>query len=78
MGVNDEPGHPGNWPSEPERISDSDAVRRLQELTVEDGDSEYAHAEADAVLIEYLRSLGHHGVADAWVECRDRVGFWYA
>lgn len=43
-----------------------------------DNDAEFAHTECEAALMAYLRAVGHSEAADAYEECRDRVGFWYA
>ena len=38
------------------------------------GDAETAHADADAILVELLRSLGYKELCDAY----ERVWKWYA
>lgn len=53
-----------------------EAVAKLQALTW--ADPEEAHGEADEILCEFLRAIGHTGVAAAFEAAADRVGFWYA
>lgn len=43
-----------------------------------EGDPEEQHLEADNLLCEYLRAIGHSEVATAYEEARRRVEFWYA
>ncbi len=52
------------------------AVDRLQALSPEHPDTE--HIEAEKILCEFLRAIGHAEVADAFEAACDRVGFWYA
>ena len=42
------------------------------------GDPEAAHGAADRALLSLLRGTDLGDVADAYEECRDAVGFWYA
>lgn len=56
-----------------------DAIKQLNEMN--GMDVEMAHANADDLLIEALRITGGkygNDVADAYLECRERIGFWYA
>jgi hypothetical protein len=46
-------------------MSEDEAVERLTALLLS-GDTECAHAEADDILCELLRSLGYGRVVDAW------------
>lgn len=48
------------------------ALRRLQ--AIGSGDPEAAHSQADEVLCDLLRQLGHDDVVEAW----DAVPKWYA
>jgi len=49
-----------------------DAVERLDALT--DADTEAAHIDADAVLLEFVPDE----VKSAYIRARERAGFWYA
>jgi hypothetical protein len=49
------------------------AIKRLDGFA-EDDDTERAHYNADKILTEFLSSLGHQDVVDAY----DNVGKWYA
>lgn len=56
---------------------------RLKQIVVElqamDGcDPEAAHARADWLMCEALRLLGAGDIADAFLDARNRLGFWYA
>ena len=42
------------------------------------GDPEVAHSYADDVLINALKELGYAEIAEAWEECYEEIGFWYA
>ena len=50
------------------------AIARLQELQTAD-DPESAHMKADVVLYEFLKTIGHDDVAEAWNEITPK---WYA
>jgi hypothetical protein len=53
------------------------AVAALDALT--GGDTEVDHANADDLLITFLRDIDHGAVADAWEKASDRAGgWWYA
>lgn len=41
-------------------------------------DSEIGHGEADAILLDVLRTNGFEEVAKAWSAVRERIIFWYA
>jgi hypothetical protein len=41
-------------------------------------DAEHAHAAADQLLVDFLRSNGHAALADAYDAFQEDVGFWYA
>ena len=49
------------------------AKKILKELA-ESGDYEVAHAHADDLLCDVLRTMGHHSLVDAY----EKVGKWYA
>ena len=53
-----------------------EAVAKLQALSPEYPDTE--HIEAEKILCEFIRTIGHADVADAFEAARRRVGFWYA
>jgi hypothetical protein len=53
-----------------------EAVAKLNALTSHD--PETAHGRADEILCEFIRSIGHAEVAEAFEAAADRVGFWYA
>ena len=58
-----------------------DAIDIIKKLNTMDGDSECAHVAADELLIEALRITGgEYGddIANAYIECQERIGFWYA
>lgn len=57
-------------------MSEDDAISELLSLSV--GDREEAHVEADNILLEFLRKNGHESLADAYVDVRAAIGFWYA
>ena len=47
--------------------------------SVPPGDQESAHAEADRILLDYLRATGAGDLADAWERLSTEAGgFWYA
>ena len=50
------------------------ACAALEELQHEDGDIEFQHSAADAILCGLLDALGFAEVVKAW----DRVPKWYA
>lgn len=56
--------------------SAQEVVDRLNALPGADQESE--HAEADSLLMDALRLVGGHEIADAFNAASDRVGFWYA
>jgi hypothetical protein len=56
-------------------------IRKLDEAALSDGDREYMHQVADAVLLEALDSLGYEStraVADAYREMNEKIVFWYS
>ena len=46
--------------------------------SLDDGDKESAHWNADDILLEALNRAGYQDIAKAWLDARDRIGFWYA
>lgn len=44
----------------------------------EGSDEEIAHGLCDEVLVNFLYDNGYEDVAQAWMDARTRVGFWYA
>ena len=71
------PGAAAHFESEVRAISHNaivvlDAVERLDALT--DADTEVAHIEADAVLLEFVPDE----VKSAFIRARERAGFWYS
>ena len=52
-----------------------DAIAELNSLAKK-ADNETRHANADDVLVEFLKSKGYVDVARAYEECSE--GFWYA
>jgi hypothetical protein len=57
-------------------MTKEEIIERLNALT--DDDPEAAHNEADRLLIHALILAGMADVAEAYMDARDRVGFWYA
>lgn len=57
-------------------MESKDVIAELNALSWED--PEAAHSRADELLLSLLKGLGHEGVAKAFMEARERVGFWYA
>ena len=57
-------------------MTKEEAVRQLNEISI--GDPEFAHHQADAVLLLFLKENGFEDIADAWRDADDRAGFWYA
>ncbi len=55
-----------------------EAVAKLEAVDENHPDEEMAHVEADRILCEFIRAIGHADVADAFEAARRRVGFWYA
>jgi hypothetical protein len=54
------------------------AIEKLSKFT-ESSDREYSHLESDEIILELLKSLGHHDVVEAYEKVKSRVdGFWYA
>ncbi len=45
-------------------------LKNLQEID----DPEYAHIEADDLLVKFLRSLGYDDIVDEWV----KIDKWYS
>jgi hypothetical protein len=41
-------------------------------------DVECAHGDADEALLQFLRDIGHHDIAQKFEEIRTQKGFWYA
>lgn len=57
-------------------MTKDDAIKLL--LAIDGGDREEAHVSADEILIKFLMTNGHREVAEAWIDTKERVGFWYA
>lgn len=55
--------------------SAQEVVDRLKDL--DGGDPGRDRAEADELLLDAIRLVGGHEVAEAWTKAHDRVGFWY-
>jgi hypothetical protein len=53
-----------------------EAIAKLEALTGHDPETE--HEEAEEILCEFLRAMGHRDVAAAFGAAQKRVGFWYA
>lgn len=54
-----------------------EAIEKLN--AIEKGDTEYAHIQADTVLIDFLKASGFADVAEAWEALEKRCnGFWYS
>lgn len=49
----------------------SEAIEKLNEL---EGDSEGSHYEADEILLECVDPE----IKQAWLDVKNRVGFWYS
>ena len=45
---------------------------------LDDGDPECAHADADGILLDYLKSHRAGAIAEAYNRARDRVGSSYS
>jgi hypothetical protein len=61
--------------SEGMKMDEKEAVELLKFLKQEkSGDVEAAHYEADALVMEFLTSLGHEEIVQAWKE----IPKWYA
>ncbi len=54
-------------------IDKQHVIDDLDELTADD--PEDAHSTADALICDYLVSIGHKEVADAWGAACKRTGF---
>ena len=52
-----------------------EALEKMNNLTQ---DEEIAHSEAEDILLQYLRDLGHGELSDAFEQAIDEIGFWYA
>lgn len=52
-----------------------DYIIALNNLTVDD--PETAHMCAEVYLLEFLKSIGHSELVDAFECARDRCSFWY-
>ena len=59
-----------------EQMTKEEVIEELTALT--DDDPEAAHDEADRLLLHTLRLAGMADVVEAYMDARDRVGFWYA
>ena len=53
-------------------MTKEEALKRLRELAGK-RDVEAAHVEADGILIDFLRAIGHDDIADAF----DNLQKWY-
>ena len=53
-----------------------EVLSRLEALTYDD--PEGAHYEADRLLMDALLLVGMNDVVTAYLEAKDRAGFWYA
>lgn len=56
-----------------EAMTKDEALRRMKEC-VRSGDPEIAHSNADDILCEFLRDLGHGDLVDIYCD----VDKWYA
>ena len=58
-------------------MTPEEAIRKLSELNVPDGDNEGIHLLADGILVKFIRENGYPEVAEAWLDLREDVEFWY-
>ena len=58
-------------------MTKADAIKELEQMSVTD-DIDNAHERADAILCEYLSSIGDDDLAKAFTDARQRLDFWYA
>jgi hypothetical protein len=56
-------------------VTNEQAIEKLEALNNDDPGAD--HIKADTVLVEFIRTLYWHDVADAYEAARKRVGFWY-
>lgn len=60
------------------KLTCEQSIERLKWIAANgDCDNERAHAEADQVLLNMLRTAGFEDVAAAWLKAKEEVGFWY-
>lgn len=72
-------GIKGSSPAEA-KLSHADALAReiaARLKTMREG-PEDSHREADQLVLDFVRQIGHANVAEAFEECRRKNGFWYA
>ena len=56
--------------------NDIDFAKQFGKLDLDD--TEFAHSQADDILLSALRAAEMHRTADAWERACIRSGFWYA
>lgn len=57
-------------------MTSQESVQALNNLS--GGDPEFAHRQAEDIIMEFLASNGMSEVSDAFQKAKDRIGFWYA
>lgn len=74
----------GEWTEDDDNLNlagVADALDSLPNPDAPDGEhglQEFYHRRGDALLLQALRFLGAHEVADAWERAESRAGFWYS
>lgn len=58
-------------------MTKQEAIDGLRNMSA-NSDSEFAHGEAEKILCDFLRDIGHAEIANEFEAARDRVEFWYA
>ena len=56
-------------------LTEEQAVDALDSLPMDD--PEFSHLEAEVILCAFLRFQGYDDLAMAYVEARNRCGWWY-
>lgn len=58
-------------------MTEKEIIEELNAMT-NLGDNERDHGDADDLLLVALRSYGADDIVNAYIQARDRCGFWYA
>lgn len=62
----------------PRLLTDKELEEILTKLeTLEEGDPEEAHMQADNILLGALVTMGYSDIATKFVNRSDTIGFWY-
>jgi hypothetical protein len=60
------------------RLANEATSKLLAMIGDPDRDQEMMHCYADEILVEFVRSIGHANVAEAFEKASNEIGFWYS